>query len=371
MPAPQLSLRALNRTLLARQLLLKRSPIAPLDAVEHLVGLQAQNPPSPYLALRARLEAFDPLDLSRHLERRVTVRMVLMRGTIHFVSAPDAAGLREVMQPVLHRELYGNRTWARGLEGVDVAPILELGERLVEERPRSLAELRREIAARWPDLDAGTLAYSIRNLLPTIQVTPRGLWGRTGPVALTTLDHWTGRPMGEPFPLHDVVLRYLRAFGPAAVADVAAWSGLRGLREVLERLRPSLRTFRDPRGRELFDVPDGPILSGDEPADVRLLPDYDNALLSHEDRARIVPPLTWPTVRDNVTMPAYLVDGFVAGIWKPYGSGPRAVVELRPLVDHTPAERAALEAEASATLAFLEPRADPASVRWWRGDQPG
>ena len=138
--------------------------------------------------------------------------------------------------------------------------------------------------------------------------------------------------MGEPFAIDDVVLRYLRAFGPATVADVAAWSGLRGLREVLERLRPGLRTFRDPRGRELLDVPDAPILTGDEPADVRLLPDYDNALLSHEDRSRIAPSLEWPTLRDNVTMPAYLVDGFVAGIWKPYGSGARTAIELRPLV---------------------------------------
>jgi hypothetical protein len=363
-PAPLLSTRALNRTLLARQLLLERAAMPVRQAVAHLVGLQAQNPPSPYLALQARLGAFDPLELSGLLERREAVRMVLMRGTIHLATAEDAAALRPVIQPVLHRELYVNRTWRRGIEGVDVAPVLVLGRELVEARPRTMAELRAEIAARWPDRDARTLAYAIRNLLPTIQATPRGLWGRTGPVALTTLDGWTGRPMGEPATIDATVLRYLRAFGPAAVADVAAWSGLTGLREVTERLRPRLRTFRDERGRELFDVPDAPVLTGDEPAPVRLLPDYDNATLSHDDRSRIVPKLEWPSLGDNVTAPVYLVDGFVAGVWKPTGKGAATAIDLRPMVALSPADRAAVEAEAAGVLALLEPRADPGALRW-------
>jgi hypothetical protein len=367
MPAPELSLRALNRTHLARQLLLEPSAMPPMDAVAHLVGLQAQNPPSPYIALRARLRDFDPMALSEAMERREAVRMVLMRGTIHLVGAGDAAALRPVIQPVLHRELYGNRTWSRGLEGVDLTPVLELGERLVREQPRSLAELRTEIERRWPDNDARSLAYTIRNLLPTIQVTPRGLWGSTGPVKLTTLDHWTGRPLGEPASIDDVVRRYLGAFGPASVADVAAWSGLRGMREVVDRLRPTLRPFRDPRGRELVDIEDAPILTGDEPVGVRFLPDYDNALLSHEDRARIVPDLEWPSLGDNVTMPTFLVDGFIAGMWKPHGKGAKAGIELRALAPIPPADRAALEADASRLLRFLEPKADPGAVRWRSG----
>ena len=367
MPAPELSLRALNRTHLARQLLLEPSDVAPMDAVAHLVGLQAQNPPSPYIALRARLHSFDPMALSRAMERRDAVRMVLMRGTIHLIGAADAAALRPVIQPVLHRELYGNKTWSRGLEGVDTAPVLALGEQLVRERPRSLANLRTEIERRWPDDDARSRAYTIRNLLPTIQVTPRGLWGRTGPVELTTLDHWTGRPLGEPATIDAVVLRYLRAFGPASVADVAAWSGLRGMREVVDRLRPGLRTYRDPRGRELVDVEDAPVLTGDEPAGVRFLPDYDNALLSHADRARIVPDLEWPSLGDNVTMPTFLVDGFIAGMWKPHGTGAKAGIELRALAPIPPADRAALEEDATRLLRFLEPKADPGAVRWWSG----
>ena len=165
-----------------------------------------------------------------------------------------------------------------------------------------------------------------------------------------------------------MLLRYLRAFGPASVGDASAWSRLTGLREPFEHLRPGLRTFRDERGRELFDVEDGPILTGDEPAPVRFLPDYDNALLSHEDRSRIVPRLDWPELGDNITAPVFLVDGFVAGIWKQRGKGRDAAIGLRPLVAIDPADRPVIEAEASSLLAVIEPDADPGQITWWRED---
>lgn len=362
--AQVLTTRALNRTLLARQLLLERSAMTPAEALDHLVGLQAQNPPSPYHALHARLEAFDPAELSGLVERHEAVRMVLIRGTLHLVLARDGAALRPVIQPVLDRELFTTSAWGPGVRGVDLAPVLAYGRELVEERPRTMGELREAIAGRWPDLDAGSLAYAIRNQLPTIQTTPRGLWGRTGTVRLTTLQAWTGlEPATDPDP-GPALLRYLRAFGPASVADAAAWSRLTGLREPFERLRPQLRTFRDERGRELFDVADAPILTGDEPAPVRLLPDYDNALLSHADRSRVAPKLDWPELGDNVTAPVYLVDGFVAGIWKPAGKGKATAIELRALTALSPADRAAVEAGASAMLALIEPTADPGALRW-------
>jgi hypothetical protein len=364
MTAPPLSTRALNRTLLARQLLLAPSELTPAAALAHLVGLQAQNPPSPYLALRARLAGFDPHALSSLLERREAVRMVLMRATIHLVTADDAARLRPVVQPVLDRELFTVPAWRRGVEGVDLRPVLDLGRAMVEERPRSMPELRAAIADRWPDRDAPALAYAVRNLLPTLQATPRGLWRRIGTPKLVTLDAWTGRPMPAASTVDDVVVRYLRAFGPATAADAAAWSRLTGLREVFERLRPTLRTVRDDRGRELFDVDDAPLLTGDEPAPVRFLPDYDNATLAHADRTRIVPPLELPALGDNVTMPAYLVDGFVAGVWRPAGKGAGTSIDLHPMTPLAPADRAAVEAEASSVLAFLEPTADPGAIRW-------
>jgi len=370
MPEPVLSQRTLNRTLLARQLLLEPVLMDPLDAVEHLVGLQAQLPTSPYIALRARLARFEPAALSTAMEDRRAVRMVLMRGTIHLVSTDDAAAIRPVIQPVLDRELFANRTWSRGIEGVDVEPVLALGRALVEERPRTLAELRTELGAQATHGDPGSLAYAIRNLLPTLQATPRGLWGRSGDARLTTLDAWTGRSIAAEADPEPLLRRYLRAFGPATVGDMQAWSRLTGLRPVVERMRPALRTYRDERGRELFDLPDGVISDPDLPARVRFLPDYDNALLSHEDRSRIIPSLEWPELGDNITAPVYLVDGHVAGIWKlekATRKGEAARLVIRPMVEHASDEHAEIHLEAESLAAFLA-TADPAApvpvVRW-------
>jgi hypothetical protein len=262
------------------------------------------------------------------------------------------------MQPVLAWELFRNRTWSVGLDGVDLEPVLALGRRLVEERPRPMHELRAAMAERWPDRDAATLAYAIRNQLPTFQVPPRGVWGRTGQVALTTIDHWSGRPLATGTAPDGTVLRYLAAFGPASTGDVAAWSGLTGLRDAMDRLRPRLRTFRDERGRELFDVPDAPLADPDLPAPVRFLPDYDNLLLSHDDRSRVIPAPIMAEVRKRIGGPSFLVDGFVAGMWRLEGTGTGRRIALEPLVPLAATDRDAVEAEAWALTAFLVPGAD-------------
>ena len=203
----------------------------------------------------------------------------------------------------------------------------------------------------------------MRNLLPTLQVTPRGLWGRSGEAKLTTVEAWIGRSISPDTDPEPALRRYLRAFGPATVADMQAWSRLTGLRPVVERMRPTLRTYRDERGRELFDLEDGVIADGDLPVGVRFLPDYDNALLSHDDRSRIIQPLPWPELGDNVTAPVYLVDGNVAGIWKLEKATRKAEparLVIRPLVDHSPDEDDAITRGAEALAAFLA-TADPAA----------
>ncbi|AXL93523.1 hypothetical protein C4J65_28175 [Streptomyces sp. CB09001] len=311
---PVLGIRALNRATLARQLLLRRAAMSAEAAVAHLVGLQAQNVKPPYYALAARLEGFTPEDLSGPMADRRVTRLVTLRSTIHTHTADDCLTLYPLAQAARDREL---RTFRKGLAGVDLDRLARLARELVEAEPRTLGQLREALGAEWPDADPLALSVAARCRLPLVQVTPRGLWGRSGQVTLTTAEHWLGRP-ARPAPApDDTVLRYLAAFGPASVRDMQTWAGVTRLRDAFERLRPRLVTFRDPGGTELFDLPDAPRPDPDTPAPPRFLPEFDNLLLSHADRTRVVPPehkgRTW---KKNQAYRVLLVDGFVAGLWK-------------------------------------------------------
>jgi hypothetical protein len=324
-----LSSRALNRALLARQLLLERADLRVVEAVEHLVGLQAQVPADPYTALWSRLNRFRPEALAAALEERQVVRLALMRSTIHLVSAADCLVLRPLVQPLLDGELARHPEFGSALRDADLGPVLAFARRSLAERPLTLAGLRAAIAERFPGEDARALAYACRNRLALVQVPPRGVWGASARAAYASAEDWLGRPLARRPSLDEFVLRYLGAFGPAAAADVATWSRLTGLAPVLERLRPGLATFRDERGRELFDLPDAPRPGPATPAPVRFLPEYDNALLSHADRGRVVD----PAVRARLSAAAQglghgsvLVDGFLAALWRPEGD----VLVVRP-----------------------------------------
>jgi DNA glycosylase AlkZ-like len=363
LPADLLTRRQLNRATLARQLLLCRSELPVLDAVEQLVGLQAQEPPDPYTALWSRLEGFRPEALSTLLEGREVVRTAAMRSTIHLVSADDCLLLRPLMQPVLDAELARYRD----LRGVDVDAVLAFGRERLEERPLSGTELRAALAERFPSHDAADLAYACRNLLVLVQVPPRGLWGKSGQVRTTTAESWLGRPVVAEPSLDDVVLRYFGAFGPATAADAAAWSRLTGLRDVVEGLRPRLRTFRDERGRELFDLPDGPRPDPQTPALTRFLPEYDNALLSHADRSRFVTAeqrarLARVTGRIRGTV---LHDGFLFGVWQLHRDRDDGAATL--LVSHVePASKrtaAAIAAEGRGLLHLVAAESSACEVR--------
>jgi hypothetical protein len=359
-----LTLRALNRATLARQLLLERADRRVLDAVAHLVGLQAQEPPNPYLALWSRLARFDPETLSDLLTAREVVRTVVMRGTIHLVTAADALVLRPLMQPVLDAEITRHRDYAPALRGVDLAPVLEVARTLLAERPHTGRQLRTAMAERFPDHDAGALAYACRCHLALVQVPPRGLWRRSAQVSVTTAEAWLGAPLDADASIDDVVLRYFAAFGPATTADVAAWSRLTGLGEVVDRLRPRLRPFRDERGRELFDVPDGPRPDPDTPAPPRFLPEYDNVLLSHADRSRFVSETRrgWLFNTPTPVHGSVLHDGFLAGTWSIDRGDGAPVLEIRPVEKLSKRATAAVEAEGRRMLRFLEPDRD-AEVR--------
>jgi len=322
----QVSRRLLNRTLMRRQLLDVPSPLAVPDAVRQVAGLQAQIPRDPYIGLLARLAGFDRDDLTAAISGRLLVRVALMRSTIHLVTGADCQGFRPVVQPALDRELFTTATWSRPLAGLDLAAVLAQARDVLREQPLTARELGQRLREHWPDRDGRALAYAVRNLETLIQVPPRGLWGQPGLPRYATARGWLGAGRegvpGEPrAAAQALVLRYLAAFGPATVRDVQAWAGLTRLGEVVESLRPRLRTYAGPGGRELWDLADAELADEDAPAPVRFLPEYDNAILGYADRGRILP--------DGVTFSSYaarlrprsvvrggvLIDGFLRGTW--------------------------------------------------------
>jgi hypothetical protein len=340
--------RALNRALLERQLLLCRHEHSPDEALEHLIGLQAQNPSAPYVALWTRLAGFQPDDLAELIVARKVVRLGLMRWTLHVVTARDCLALRPVLQSVLERRMRAS--FGRDLAGVELDRLVEVGRSIVEQEPRSLGDLGRLLAIEWPGHEPRVLANALAALEPLVHVPPRGLWGRNGRAVQTTATRWLGRPLERATQPDELVLRYLAAFGPATIADIRTWSGLSGLRQVIERLRPGLRTFRDEHGCELLDVPDGPLPDPDTPAPVRFLPEFDNAVLAHADRTRIV---VDPDRRRVLTPKTFLVDGFVRGTWRLIRARGLTTLEITPFGRIARADLVALAEEGMRLLTFI------------------
>ena len=365
-----MSLCALNRALLSRQLMLDQAdlPEEPdarragvVGAIEHLVGLQAQAPFPPYYGLWSRLPGFRPDDLASLITDRSVVRIALMRGTIHLVSARDCLPLRRLLQPVLERGMRG--VFGRQLAGVDAVALAAAGRDLVEAAPMTFSALGEALAERWPQHPPAALAQGVRAHVPLVQVPPRAVWGRAGQSRHTSAEHWLGGQARTvpwfPETLPGLVTRYLAAFGPATVADVAAWSGLTGLRAVLEELRPSLVTFRDEQGAELFDLPSAPRPDPDTPAPVRLAAEFDNLLLAHADRTRVISAANlqrFYTI-NGIFPGSVLVDGFVAGMWRLARSRGSATLAIELFGPVPRPDRDLVAAEAERMLAFCAPGA--------------
>ena len=353
-----LTLRQLNRSTLGRQLLLERSAVTPADAVRHLVGLQAQIPLNPYVALWSRLSSFDPVELGRLLTDRELVRIVVMRGTIHLVTGDDCLFLRPLIQPVLDRELANHGEHKLALAELDLEPVLAFARPLLSEQPLSGTKLREALADRFPGMSAAAAAYACRNHLALVQIPPRGVWGKTLQVTSTPAEAWLGRPLRGDATVDEMVLRYLAAFGPASPGDATAWSGLQGMREVFERIRPRLRRYRTEEGRELFDLPEATLTDPDVPAPVRFLPEYDNVLLSHADRSRFFLPA--PKRHDVTSSPIHgtvLVDGFVQATWWIERSKTldRSTLHVNPARSLPRGAKTAIQAEGRSFLSFHEP----------------
>jgi hypothetical protein len=348
--APVLTPRALNRALLARQMLLERAAIPVVDAIARLIAIQAQVPTDPYFGLWSRLRDFDPEALSSLIAERKAVRMTSLRGTVHLTTAEDARVLRPWVQPLITR-LLTSTPFGKGTHDVDRAALATVAEGVVNKTPVTLAKLRPALAAAFPGYSPTDLSYVFHYTRPLVQVPPRGLWGKSSAPKVTTLQAWLGKPMLKPSP-EKIVLRYLAAHGPASVADARAWSGVTNLAPLFEKLRPKLVTYCDDRGTELFDLPDMPLPDPDTPAPPRFLPVYDNATLGFANRDRIIaggPPKPPP---QNAWVKSFLLDGFVAGWWKIVEAKGTATLTLQPFAPIGRKDQAALAAEGRALLKF-------------------
>jgi len=357
---PVLTRRALNRALLERQLLLRRVELPAIEVIERLVGMQAQVPSDPYLGLWSRVDGFRTEELASLIAKRRAVRATtLMRTTIHLVSARDALALRPLLQPVAERQ-WRYSPFARALAGVDVDEVVAAGRAMLAEHPHTAGELGKRLYERWPEHDAADLGYAVRYLVDLVQIPPRGIWGRSGRPVLDTIERWLGQPLEANPSVDDLVLRYLAAFGPATAKDVQIWSWLTRIGEVIERLKPRLRTFRDEAGRELFDIGDGPLPDPETPAPVRFLPEYDNLVLSHDDRSRVIDRRFGV---DGWMRGSILVDGFVRGTWRVDTKRGVATLLIGLFAGLEAGERAEVEAEAVCVLDFVAAHAPSREIQ--------
>jgi len=357
--------RALNRALLARQLLLSRASREPVEAIEQVAGLQAQLARPPFIGLWSRLRDFDRVALAAAVHTRSVVRVTAMRGTLHLLSARDYRAWRGALQAALDRGVTSIA--AATLKAVDVAAVQAAARTFLTRAPATFDALRDHLAPRFPGANVRHLAYAVRMTLPLVQVPdPEATWGYPGAADFAVADAWLGKPVPVAAASPEgLVRRYLAGFGPASVADAQTWSGLPKLAPVFEALRPELITFRDARKRELFDLPDAPRPAEDVAAPVRLVPDWDNVLLGHHDRSRVIADEHRARIstRNLQVTACFLVDGMVAGSWSIARKGKTATLTLEPFVKVSRLDEAAVKEEAERLLAFAEPDAGTRAVR--------
>lgn len=348
-----LNLRELNRATLARQMLLKRELLPVLTAVERLVGLQAQLPIAPYVGLWTRLRDFRREDLARAIENRQIVKATLMRATLHLCSADDYLRFRTALQPMLNGA--GEAIMKQRGGKFDSKKLLAETRRYIGEKPRTFAEISDWVVKLMPGHDVGALRYTVRTNLPLVQTPVATGWSYPAKPEFTLAEAWIGRPIVREDNLPELIRRYLAAFGPASVTDAQTWLGMK-LKETFEKLRPELRTYRDEGRRELFDLPELSLPSADVPAPVRFLPEFDNLLLSHSNRTRVVA----DEFRSKVYLPALrvsatvLIDGFVRAAWKVEKHKDAATLLIEPFARLAKAEHAALTEEAERLIRFVE-----------------
>ena len=357
-PVSAMTLRALNRATLSRQLLLARTTLAPKDAVARLAGMQAQLAGPPYVGLWSRIAAFERVPLARAIEKRSVVRATMMRGTLHLVTADDYVAFRGLLQPML---TAGMTSVLRGRsEGFDLEVLARDARAFLRKGPpRTFNEIRDHLASLHPKLDVRAMGYAVRMTLPLVQTPGEGKWGFPTEPPFALAEQWLDRKIPDGGDLSELVRRYLAAFGPATPRDMQIWSGLRALKDTFEAMRGELRAMHDEQGRELFDVADAP--PADESADAppRFLPEFDNLLLGHFDRSRIIADAHKSKVflAGLRVAATFTVDGFVQGTWRIERKKKTATLSLAPFGKLARKDRDALAAEGERLVRFVEPDA--------------
>jgi Winged helix DNA-binding domain len=346
--------RELNRATLARQMLLTRENIPIIDSIERLGGLQSQIPNPPYIGLWTRLEGFQRNDLTQLMVDRQIVRAAYLRSTLHLITAADHHRFRAVIQPALTRGL--NAFFGQKVKGLDVNRLVQAIRLFLEETPRTMGEIRTFLTEIEPERDGDALAYAVRTYLPLVQVPPGGTWGSGTLAAYTTADRWLLR-FQSPADLRALLHRYLLAFGPASLMDFQTWTGITNLKSVLVPMTKELVKYRDEQGRELFDLSEMPLLDADTPAPVRFIPEYDNLLLAHADRTRVIADDDRPQVFLSAgrVLGTVLVDGFVRGTWKLSKTRQSAELSITLLGAMAASVQDELMAEGENLLRFVEP----------------
>ncbi len=336
--------RVLNRATLARQLLLERvADTGAAEVVELLVGMQGQDPELPYIGLWNRIAGFEIGELEKLLADATIIRATLFRGTQHLLATADYVWVRPLLQPLLDR--MSRVFFAQFIRGVDAGELADETRRLLAGGPLSRPELGRALARSRPGHEGVWLARAAQATVPVVHPYPDGTWGRRGQTPFALAEQWLGGPFDTGRDVAELVLRYLAGYGPAGVRDMQAWSGLTRMREVFERLRPRLRTYRNTAGTELFDLPDRELPDPDTPAPVRFLAGFDNVTFGYADRRRIIDDEHRPYL---VADAGLTVDGRVRGIWR-IRAGRLTVRTFTPL---TAGEETAVRAEGAALLRF-------------------
>jgi len=355
-----MNLRELNRATLARQLLLERSSLTPLAAIERLVAMQAQVARPPFIGLWTRLARFSREQLCTLLHDRKVVRVTALRATLHLMTARDYIALRPALQPMLTQIMQALLKQRAAV--IDIPKLSAYAATLL---PATFDQLRPQLAKKFTKTDERALGYAVRTQLPLVQLpTTADRWAFPASAQFAAAATYLDKPIAATAEPHELVRRYLAAFGPATIKDAQIWSGIRDLKPAFEALRPELVTFRDDKQRELFDLPTAPRPPATTPAPARFLPDFDNLVLGHDDRRRIVSDADRKhIVTKNLLVKAtFLVDGFVAGTWTIERKKAAATLRLTPFAPLKKPARAELEREGESLLRFVEPDATAFSI---------